>query len=62
MNLDKMTIVFDLDETLVHCFEDRTQPHQLELPVRFSGGSFMLAPLNIRPGAKEMLAELSQNF
>lgn len=29
MNLEKITVVFDLDETLVHCFEDRTQPHQI---------------------------------
>lgn len=52
-------MVFDLDETLVHCFEDRSQPHQIELPVHFSGGREMLAPINIRPGAHELLAELS---
>lgn len=54
-----MTVVFDLDETLVHCFEDRSHPHQLELPVKFAGGGSMLAPLNIRPGARELLAELA---
>lgn len=26
-NLDKITVVFDLDETLVHCFEELSEKH-----------------------------------
>jgi len=46
---DKITVVLDLDETLVHCFEELTEPHQVEIPVVFPGGHSMVAPINIRP-------------
>jgi CTD small phosphatase-like protein 2 len=60
--VDKITVVFDLDETLVHCFEDLSEPHEVELFVTFPGGCTMIAPLNIRPYARELLAELSKDF
>lgn len=50
--VDKITVVFDLDETLVHCFEELSEKHQVEIPVTFPGGHSMLAPVNIRPHAK----------
>jgi hypothetical protein len=58
----KLTVVFDLDETLVHCFEEMGELHEVEIPVHFENGGFMLAPLNIRPHVQEVLADLAQHF
>jgi CTD small phosphatase-like protein 2 len=58
----KLTVVFDLDETLVHCFEELSEPHEVEILVRFEDGGMMVAPLNIRPQVRELLTELSKNF
>ena len=52
VTLGKITVVLDLDETLVHCFEDLEEKHEVEIPVNFPGGHSMLAPVNIRPHAK----------
>lgn len=57
-----MTVVFDLDETLVHCFEELSDPHEVEVLVHFEKGGMMVAPLNIRPHVREVLAELSKYF
>ena len=46
------TIIFDLDETLVHCNEDESVPSDVKVPIKFSAGDPILAALNIRPHAK----------
>jgi CTD small phosphatase-like protein 2 len=51
----KFTIVFDLDETLVHCNDDDSEPYQIALSVSFSGFNTANAYLNIRPHAREIL-------
>ena len=60
--LDKKTIVFDLDETLIHCNENTTMPADIVLPIQFPGGQIIEAGINIRPYARECLEELSKHF
>jgi len=56
------TIIFDLDETLVHCNEDETLPCDLKVPIKFSAGDPIMAGLNIRPHARQILKNLSKEF
>ena len=60
---DKKTVIFDLDETLVHCCEniEDCQPDVI-LPVQFPSGEVINAGLNIRPHAIECLREINKNF
>ena len=60
--LDKKTIVFDLDETLIHCNENTSIPYDILLPIKFPSGDIIEAGINIRPYARECLEELSKHF
>jgi len=62
MLLDKKTIVFDLDETLIHCNENTSMPCDVILPIKFPHGDIIEAGINIRPYALECLEELSKYF
>ncbi len=59
-HLIKKTIVFDLDETLVHCIEEyqNISVDQL-IHVKFPSGDVATAGLNIRPYAMECLRRAS---
>jgi CTD small phosphatase-like protein 2 len=59
---DKKTIVFDLDETLIHCNESLDIPYDVKLPIKFPHGEIIEAGINVRPYAVECLKELSQYF
>lgn len=59
---DKKTLVFDLDETLIHCNESVDLPCDVKLPIRFPHGEVIEAGINIRPYVMECLKELSQYF
>mmetsp|Transcript_32997 Transcript_32997/g.32698 ORF Transcript_32997/g.32698 Transcript_32997/m.32698 type:complete len:393 (-) Transcript_32997:230-1408(-) len=61
--LNKKTIVFDLDETLVHCCEgqENSKPDVI-LPITFPTGEVINAGINIRPYAREVLKEASAEF
>lgn len=61
--IGKKTLVFDLDETLVHCCDDITtsNPHVI-LPIIFPTGEEVNAGINIRPYAKEWLMEANKYF
>lgn len=39
--LDKKTIIFDLDETLIHCNESVQIPGDVILPIRFPTGEII---------------------
>lgn len=56
------TIIFDLDETLIHCNEDQSAEFDVKVPVHFPTGEFIEAGINIRPFAKEILEHLSPYF
>ena len=58
------TIVFDLDETLIHCVDDvdRDNPDVI-IPIKFSEDPEpVLAGINIRPYAKECLKAANEHF
>ena len=56
------TLILDLDETLVHCDEDITQPYDLLVPIKFTGGDVVQCGVSIRPFAKEFLKNMSLFF
>jgi len=46
----KKTLIFDLDETLVHCIDEiETTPYDLPITVKFPEGEVIQAGINIRP-------------
>lgn len=50
------TIVFDLDETLVHCIEDyKNNEVDKLIQVKFPSGEIATAGINIRPFAMDCL-------
>ena len=59
----RKTVIFDLDETLVHCCEDITScKPDVILPVTFPTGEVVQAGINIRPYALECLREVNREF
>lgn len=60
---NKKTLIFDLDETLVHCitFGEKGQ-HDVTVDVRFPTGMVATARLKIRPFVRECLAEANKLF
>ena len=60
---NKKTLIFDLDETLVHCCEDLdSSSPNVVLPIVFPNGETIEAGINIRPYAIECLREVSKYF
>jgi Dullard-like phosphatase family protein len=59
---NKKTIVFDLDETLVHCVDDLSNHPDVILAVTFPSGESVNAGINIRPYARDVLAEAVKYF
>lgn len=60
---DKKPIVFDLDETLVHCSDfDSLCPPDVQLPVSFPNGEVVQACLHIRPYVRECLQAANQDY
>lgn len=56
-------MVFDLDETLVHCVEDYNNNKVEKLiKVKFPSGEVATAGINIRPYAMECLRRASHLF
>ena len=54
----KKTLVFDMDETLIHCINNSDSPdtpYDLEIPMKFEEGYSILSKICIRPGAVEIL-------
>lgn len=58
----KKSIIFDLDETLVHCVDDLSTHPDVVLPVVFPSGETVNAGINIRPYAREVLMEAIKYF
>lgn len=51
-----------MDETLIHCNENSDMESDVVLPVRFPNGTMVHAGINLRPGIKESLNELSKFY
>lgn len=60
--VDRKTVVFDLDETLIHCNDNLNPPYSVKLPIKFPTGEIIEAGVNIRPYAREILRNLSKHF
>jgi len=58
----KKTLVFDMDETLIHCNESTDMPADVILPIIFPNGEVVQAGINVRPYALEILRELSPYY
>ena len=62
-NTIKKTVVFDLDETLIHCVDDPAKEKpDIVLEVRFPNGEIADAGINVRPYALDCLREVSKYF
>lgn len=58
----KKTLIFDLDETLIHCNENQNSQSDVRVPVTFPNGVQIMAGINIRPFAKGILEELDKYY
>ena len=45
----RQTIIFDLDETLIHCNENLSHPHDIAIPIQFPDKNLVTVGINIRP-------------
>lgn len=56
------TLVFDLDETLIHCNESPTLPSDIKLTIKMQTGEVFEAGINIRPYVITLLNNLASRF
>ncbi|CAK82555.1 unnamed protein product (macronuclear) [Paramecium tetraurelia] len=59
---DSITLIFDLDETLIHCNERDHKLYDAILTVNLNKTQQVQAKINVRPNAVEILRKLSENF
>lgn len=45
----RQTLIFDLDETLIHCNEQLSTPHDALLPIMFPDKKIVTVAINVRP-------------
>jgi CTD small phosphatase-like protein 2 len=59
----KKVIIFDMDETLIHCVDDMEQENpDIVLKINFPNGEVVEAGINVRPYAIECLREASKKY
>ena len=58
----KKTLVIDIDETIIHCEEEPSQPHELVLPIKLENGEYANAYIAIRPYAISFLKKMAKTF
>ena len=56
-------IIFDLDETLIHCVDDiESECPDIILNIQFPNGEVIEAGINVRPYALHCLKQAAQNY
>lgn len=60
--IDKKLLVFDLDETLIHCVTDNIERADTSITVTLNTGEQIKAGVNIRPHAIECLKDLKEYY
>lgn len=55
-------MIFDLDETLIHCNENSNVRSDIVLPIKFPTGQVIEAGINIRPYTLECMRELANHY
>lgn len=55
-------MLIDIDQTLIHCEEDASNPHDLELPIQVENGTVVTAYITIRPYAISFLKRMSKTY
>jgi len=59
----KKTIIFDLDETLVHCVDDiENLAYDLPISVQYQHGEKIDAGINVRPYVYDCLKKAKQSY
>lgn len=59
----KKVLIFDMDETLIHCVDDiETQNPDVILEIEFPGEETVCAGINIRPFMMQCLQEANKSF
>lgn len=61
-DLNKKTLLIDIDETILHCEEDDSKPYDIKVPVDLENGGRAEAYLSIRPYAISFLKRISKLF
>ncbi len=59
---NKKILIFDLDETLIHCNIKEGSSYDVQIPVKFPSGEMIDAGINVRPYAKQILVDLAPYF
>jgi CTD small phosphatase-like protein 2 len=61
--MNKKTVIFDLDETLIHCLDESHRANaDAVIPIKFPTGEIINAYIKIRPYARECLREVNKDF
>lgn len=59
----RKTLIFDLDETLVHCVDDIDNlPYDLPISVQFQQGERIDAGINVRPYVYDCLKQAKKHY
>ena len=60
----KKTLIFDIDETMIHCLEDDryTPDVTIKIPLDDEGEEYADAGINIRPHLYECLKQANENY
>ncbi|TNV83176.1 hypothetical protein FGO68_gene9050 [Halteria grandinella] len=58
----KKTVIFDIDETMIHCLEDSSSIPDVIMKIPLDDGDFADAGINIRPHLYECLRQANEHY